>query len=156
MSEIELVRRLNERLADICSGDKSVVNPARIMRLPGTFNNKYGTSAAQVVTLDATWGDYDLADLIDQATEYRRGDVAEAAIAARDAINQAIGFEPDDNMTLTLPATRNGAGPTVGSGFSLERIDGPSGERVDRAALLWEMKHGDQWDNPAQQFAKPV
>lgn len=155
LSEIELVRRLNERLADICSGDKSVVNPARIMRLPGTFNNKYGTSAAQVATLDATWGDYDLGDLIDQATEYRRNDVAQAAIAARDAINQAIGFEPDDmgNMTLTLPATRNGAGPTVGSGFSLERIDGPSGERVNRAALLWEMKHGDQWDNPAQQFA---
>ena len=136
------VEQLNKSLVRVVGGDEPVANPGRILRLPGSFNAKYGTNPQLVRVLAANWNDYEFDDLAEQADEYKLANVTKAVDLAKDTIAAAVGM------------TRQETAVAVGNGtFSLERIDGPSGERLDVEATKNRMLNHDQWNNGLTKLA---
>ena len=94
--DMEGVRRTNELLAAIVGGDEAVKNVGRVLRCPGSFNDKYAAPVqAQVLGGRATaWErEYELDDLLAELPGYVRRDVVEVVAQAQEDIATAVGAE---------------------------------------------------------------
>ena len=150
-NEIERVVGANKMLAAICGGDEPVANAGRVMRLPGSFNDKYGENPQPVRVLSEPWHDYELDDLFDFAAE--NAGFVDTVERAREELAFSVGVVATDNVVPLRPGAgaRDARPGRVGS-FDLNNVTGGVGEareRLDTTGAHEKIAAVDNWNTNA-------